>query len=92
MTCLFAVAAHPRKIRKQSELESRIQWTKKIVLMTWQNIAWLQAFERVWQACPRIWQSHTQNCKIDRLMWWQLRRCSARIDINALATNFDEKC
>jgi hypothetical protein len=41
MTCLFAVAAHPRKIRKQSELESRIQWAKEIVLMTWQNIAWL---------------------------------------------------
>src|SRR4029453_12858989 len=32
-----------------------------------------------------------QNRKIDALMGRQLRRCSTRIDINALATNFDQK-
>src|SRR5437016_6386158 len=92
MLRLFAIAPHPREIRKRSELKSSVQRAEEIVLVTRQNITRLQTLERARQARARIRQRHTENCEIDRVVRRQLRRCSTRIDINTLAANFDEKC
>ena len=91
MICLFAISTYARKIRKQPELKSGIQRPEEIVLMTRQNIARLQTLECARQSRTRIWQSHTQNCEIDLLMGRQPGRCSARVDIDALAPSFDKK-
>src|SRR5947207_13340587 len=89
---LFTIAPHPREIRKRSKLKSSVQRAEEIVLVTRQNITRLQTLERARQTRARIWQRHTENCEIDRVVRRQLPRCSTIIEINKPANNLDEKC
>jgi hypothetical protein len=86
---------HPLEIRERPKLKSSVQGPKKIVLMTRQNVTWLQPVQRGGQSRTRIGQCHSEDSKIHPaatgLARRQLRRCSAGIDVNALAVDFDEK-
>ena len=47
--------------------------------------------ERCGQSCARIGQCHAEDCKVHALVRRQLRRCSSRVDVNALAVHLDQK-
>jgi hypothetical protein len=52
MIRLLAIAPHPGEVCKRAELKSGVQRLEEIVLVTGQNVAWPETFERARQSRP----------------------------------------
>ena len=59
--------------------------------MTWQNVSRMEALESGVQSRTRIRQCHAEDCQVHALVRRQLHRCSAGVDVDALAVHLDQK-
>lgn len=90
---LLVLPAKARKVGQPTENETAIEWRKKIVLMTGQDVAGVDSSDGLGKSLAAVGQRHSQNGKIDA-PGGEFRRCAgnaAGVDVNALTGGFDDE-